>query len=208
MTEPVTAITDYLLAAVSFFLWWRILRRDRSDPQNARRLWAWAFAALALSALTGGTCHGFTASMGDRVSAVLWKATVYLVGITDLLMLSGSLTAAIGRRWRRFALAVAAAKFLVYAAWMTGHDEFRYVVYDYAPSMLAILLIHAVPGSLKNDPGARFILAGLLVSFVAAGVQLSRIGLHERFDHNDLYHVIQIGACYLLYRGARCLRDR
>jgi len=208
MTEPVTAITDYLLAAVSFFLWWRILRRDRSDPQNARRLWAWAFAALALSALTGGTCHGFTASMGDRVSAVLWKATVYLVGITDLLMLSGSLTAAIERRWRRFALAVAAAKFLVYAAWMTGHDEFRYVVYDYAPSMLAILLIHAVPGSLKNDPGARFILAGLLVSFVAAGVQLSRIGLHERFDHNDLYHVIQIGACYLLYRGARCLRDR
>ncbi len=146
--------------------------------------------------------------MGDRVSAVLWKATVYLVGITDLLMLSGSFTAALGRRWRRIALAVAAAKFLVYAAWMIGHDEFRYVVYDYAPSMLAILLIHAVPGSPKNDPGARWILAGLLVSFVAAGVQLARFGMHEHFNHNDLYHILQIGACCLLYRGVHRLRDR
>lgn len=208
MTEPATAITDYVLAAVSLCLWWRILRLDRSEPQYARRLWAWAFAALALSALTGGTYHGFTASMGARAGAALWKATVYLVGTTDLLMLSGSFTAALGRRWRPYALAAAAAKFLVYAAWMIHHDEFRYVVYDYAPSMLAILLIHAVPGSLKNDPGARCILAGLLLSFVAAGVQLSHIGLHERFNHNDLYHVIQIGACYLLYRGARRLRDR
>ena len=73
---------------------------------------------------------------------------------------------------------------------------------------LAILLIHAVPGSFRDDPGARSILAGLLLSFVAAGVQLSRLTLHAHFNHNDLYHVIQIGAIVLLYRGARRLRDR
>src|SRR5207249_4816832 len=120
----------------------------------------------------------------------------------------GSLTAALGRSWRRHALAAAVAKFLVYAAWMATHNQYSYVVYDYAPSMLAILLIHAVPGSFRDDPGARSILAGLLLSFVAAGVQLTRLTLQAHFNHNDLYHVIQIGAIVLLYRGARRLRDR
>ncbi len=208
MTEPTTTITDYLLAAVSFGLWWNTLRLDRSDPQNARRLWAWGFAALALSALAGGCYHGFSAGMGDLASAALWKVTVYLIGIMNLLMLGGSSAAAMKRGWRWYALAAAFAKFLVYAAWMAGHDEFRYVVYDSAPTMLAILLLHVVPGSSRKDPGARWIFAGILLSLVAAGAQLSRFTLHARFNHNDIYHVIQIGAIYLLYRGARTLRDR
>ena len=131
-----------------------------------------------------------------------------MVGVTDLLMLCGSAAATVGRRFRPYVLAAAWAKFLVYAAWMSRHDDFRYVVYDYAPSMLAILLVHAVPGSLRNDPGARSILSGLLLSFVAAGVQVARLAPHPQFNHNDLFHIIQIAACCVLYRGVVQLRDR
>lgn len=205
MTEATTAITDYLLAAISLCLGWDILRRNHLE--QGRRLWGWALVTLALTALTGGTYHAFQGWMGVRQSAALWKLTVYLSGIVDVLMLCGSLTAALGDRWRRFALAAASAKFIVYAIWMTGHDEFRYVVYDYAASMLVILVVHALPGSIRNEPGTRWILAGLLVSFVAAGVQIFRLAPHARFNHNDLYHVIQIAATCLLYRGARVLRD-
>ena len=206
MTEPTTVLTDYLLGIVLLVLAWKALRQDRHDPQLARRLWAWGFVALALSALAGGTWHGFGGRMEG--GAALWKATVYLVGITDLLMLWGSAVAALGSRVRPWVVAACAAKFLFYAVFMLGHDEFRFVVYDYAPSMVAILLIHAVPGSFRNDPGARFILAGLVLSFVAALVQLARIAPHPRFNHNDLYHVIQIAACCVLYRGVIRLRDR
>ncbi|HEY3176753.1 MAG TPA: hypothetical protein VGK94_13440 [Candidatus Polarisedimenticolia bacterium] len=208
MTEPTTAITDYLLAAVSLCLGWSILRRDRLEPRMARCFWGWGLVALAFTALTGGSYHGFAGWMGEKEGAALWKSTVYLSGIVDLSMLCGSLMAALGGRWRRYALAAALAKFIVYAVWMTGHDEFRYVLYDYVPSMLAILLVHALPGSLRKEPGASWILAGVFLSFVAAGVQFFRLAPHARFNHNDLYHVIQIGATCLLYRGARDLRDR
>ena len=77
MTEPTTAITDYLLAAVALASWWSTLRRDRADPQSARRLWGWAFATLALAAVTGGTYHGFVGSTEQWPGAVLWKATVW-----------------------------------------------------------------------------------------------------------------------------------
>ena len=208
MTEPATVLTDYLLGAVLLVLAWRALRLDRRDPQAARRLWAWGFVTLALSALAGGTWHGFSGRMGAGPAAALWKGTVYLVGLTDLFMLWGSVMAALGGRVRRFVVAAAVAKFLVYSAFMIGHDEFRYVVYDYVPSMATILLIHAVPGSLRDDPGARSILAGIVLSFVAALVQLARLAPHPHFNHNDLYHVIQIAASCVLYRGVIRLRDR
>ena len=105
-------------------------------------------------------------------------------------------------------MAAALAKFVLYAVIVSAHDEYRYVVFDSAVSFLAILAIHALPGSLRSEPGARFILAGLLLSFVAAAVQLFRVAPHPRFNHNDLYHLIQIGAIVTLYRGARSLEDR
>ncbi|MFA5516389.1 MAG: hypothetical protein WDA20_08890, partial [Desulfuromonadales bacterium] len=61
---------------------------------------------------------------------------------------------------------------------------------------------------LRRRPAAGWIAGGILVSFVAAGVQATRLAPHPFFNHNDLYHIIQIGAFYLLYRGGRLLADR
>ena len=40
-----------------------------------------------------------------------------------------------------------------------------------------------------------------------AMVQASGFRLHEHFNHNDLYHVIQMVALVLLYRGAKRLQS-
>ena len=49
---------------------------------------------------------------------------------------------------------------------------------------------------------------GVLVSFMAAAVQVNGVALHDHFTHNDLYHVIQTGGMYFFYRGALLLKDR
>ena len=208
IAEPATLLTDYLLAAVAAWLGWDLLRRNRSAAQRSRSLWALAFLGLGLSAFTGGTVHGFVNALGERQAAVLWKVTVCLIGVVDWLMLCGSLTAALGRPWRTAALLAATIKLMAYIAFMTTHDEFKYVVYDYGSSMILILLVLAIPGVMRGKPGAGFILAGLLLSFVAAGVQYFHLAPHPRFNHNDLYHVIQIAATWVLALGARRLRDR
>ena len=207
ISEPATLVTDYLLAGVSLVLGWDLLRRGRSDPQKSRRFWGGALVVLGFAAFAGGTWHGLVNALGMRPAAVLWKSTMGLIGVADLLMLCGSIAAAIPRRWQGTAMAAALAKFAVYAVIVTTHDEYRYVVFDSIVSFLTILAIHALPGSLRNEPGARFILAGLCLSFVAAAVQFFRIAPHPRFNHNDLYHLIQAGAIVTLYRGARALLD-
>jgi hypothetical protein len=190
--EPMTLLTDYVLAGVTG--WLCLLLFKNSQSENSRKFWALAFAALALGAFLGGTWHGFFKN------DFLWKATVLCVGVASFAMLAGSAFAVLSGKPRTVVLAFASAKLLVYSGWMLAHDEFIYVVIDTGIAFALVAALH-----LWGFNG--WILAGVAVSVAAALVQASGFALHRHFNHNDLYHVIQIAAMALLYRGARQLRD-
>ena len=42
----------------------------------------------------------------------------------------------------------------------------------------------------------------VIVSMIGLVVLILKLSPHPRFNHNDLYHVIQMGGLYCLYRGA------
>jgi len=190
ISEPTTVLTDYLLGGVSAYAAIALVR----NPHPSRRLWALAFAALAAAAFLGGTWHGFLQS------ALLWKATTLSAGVASFGMVAGSSYAAFSGQIRAFMLTAAFAKWVVYSAWMLGHDAFLYVVIDTGIAFLIVAAIHLWKW---NGP----ILAGVAVSIAGALVQASGFRLHEHFNHNDLYHVIQIAALVLLYRGAKRLQS-
>jgi hypothetical protein len=52
---------------------------------------------------------------------------------------------------------------------------------------------------------AKWILSGVAVSVLSAAIQRSGYDVHVHFNHNDLYHVVQIAGLYLFYRGASLL---
>jgi hypothetical protein len=189
ISEPMTLATDYLLAGVTAWLAWKLPRTFR-----AQRWWAIAFAALALGAFFGGTWHGLLQS------DLLWKATVLTVGVASFAMLAGSAIATTSGASRNLLLAFAVVKLIVYSVWMLRRDEFIFVVLDTGIAFAAVAALH-----LWRFNG--WIQAGVAVSVLAGLVQASGLSLHRHFNHNDLYHVIQIGAMVLLYRGARLLSD-
>ena len=204
IAEPTTLLTDYALAGVTAWLAWSLFRAR--EGQRARSLWALAFAALALAAALGGTWHGFAPAFAEIAVILVWKATLLCVGVASFGMLAGSAIAATAGNARKSLLAVAAAKLAVYSGWMVGHSEYIYVIMDTGTALALIAVLHL--WSAARDRAARWILAGVGVSVLAAGVQASGFALHRHFNHNDLYHVIQIVAMILLYAGARRLRDR
>ena len=136
---------------------------------------------------------------------LVWKATVLCVGIASFGMLGGSAICATAGNARKMLLAVAAAKLAVYSAWMVGHSEYIYVIADTGAALALVAALHL--RSAVRDRASRWILAGVGVSVLAAGVQASGFALHRNFNHNDLYHVIQIVAMILFYAGAGRLRD-
>lgn len=185
--EPMTMATDYVLGAVATWFAFALFRYEH----QTRRWWALAFAALAAGAFLGGTWHGFVQS------DVLWKATTLSVGVASFAMVTGS---ALATMRGRLLPILAGIKLAIYSGWMLFHDQFIYVVIDTAIAFLALAALHLWKW---NGP----ILAGVLVSVIAALVQASGFKLHPHFNHNDLYHVIQIGAVVLLYRGAKRLQS-
>lgn len=182
MNEPVTVLTDYALAGVSGLLGFRLIRYSK--------FWSLAFLALALAALLGGTWHGFWRS------DLLWKATTLSVGVASFGMVVGSALVTTRGAVLRFIVVLAGLKLLAYSIWMLRHDDFIWVVADTASALLIVGLLH-----LWRFNG--WMLAGVAVSVLAGLAQASGLRLHEHFNHNDLYHVIQIAAMFAFYRGLK-----
>jgi hypothetical protein len=133
-------------------------------------------------------------------SPLLWKATALTLGVASFAMLAGSAFAALAEAPRTVLLVLASAKFVFYATMMLIRDEFILFVIDSGVAFALVAALH-----LWRFNG--WIVAGVAVSMLAALVQASGFALHRQFNQNDLYHVIQVAAMVLFYRGARRLTD-
>jgi hypothetical protein len=183
--EPMTLATDYLLAVVTVFLGYRLI--DKS------RWWAIAFFAVALAALAGGSYHGFPSLHPD----LLWKSTLVAAGVASYAMLVA--TARATRIYPRSIEVLATLKLWIYCVWIFFNEAFIVVVIDSGSALLLVATLHAIRGG----PPWRWMISAVAVSVAAAGVQAMKLAPHPQFNHNDLYHVIQIAAMWLFYRGVR-----
>lgn len=207
ISEPTTLITDYILGTLAEVCAVLLLKRNVTLRQTSIRLWALALFATAMASYVGGTYHGFQEAFSPQVARVLWKATTISMGAASFLLLAAAFTAAFTGQDRRWLIAGAALKLAIYVVWMIGHDEFRFVIYDYG-STLAILMLLVVAEKTHGVNSHRaYIASGIAVSIAAAVVQQSGIRLHQHFNHNDLMHVIQMGGVWLLFQGGARLRD-
>ncbi|MFZ2490113.1 MAG: hypothetical protein WA208_01380 [Thermoanaerobaculia bacterium] len=180
--EPMTVLTDYLLAGFAFAFALRLWRPNRA--------WSMAFLFTAAGAITGGSFHAIAPRLTTSAEQQVWLATVLFIGAASCFLLAG-----LGRGFAVFAV----VKFSAYAMWVRLDPSFIVVIADYGTSMLLVGVVHAVRWS-RASP---WVLGGIAMSALAAVIQASGFALHPHFNHNDLYHVVQIVALWLLYRGGK-----
>ena len=205
--EPTTMITDYLLGGLAAVLGIRLWRAGRTHSEMTVRLWGGSFLTTSVAAFVGGTSHGFADSLGVTGQMVLWKLTIWSIGLTAFLLVAATAQATLAGSARRLVLALGILQLVVYVAWTIRRDDFVWVIVDYLPAVLLVLVLQ-LSSWRRRRPGADRLVAGLLTTLVAAAVQASGLSLHPSFNHNDLYHVIQMAATVMLYQGALQARDR
>jgi hypothetical protein len=207
ISEPSTLLTDYVLGALTAVLAWRAVRGRQSRGNSAIQFFAAALGATAIASFAGGTFHGFGPAMSPAAGALLWTLTTVAMGVASAFLLAAAITAAFTGLTRRVLLIVAAVKLFGYSWWMLTHDAFVYVILEYGSTLLFVLVLLAAK-QIRGDRGHRvYLAAGILLSIAAAGIQQSGIRLHRHFNHNDLMHVVQMAAVWLLYQGGRRLQD-
>jgi len=203
VAEPTSAATDALLAAASAA---GIAALARGTPPSLlRAYWIVALAGWGLSALLGAATHGLDLDPG--VETLLWQPLYIGLGAAQALLVVAAVAAWRGETsaQRLLPFMLAAAAVFYWATWRTGGDFLVFVVFSTATTVFA-LGVHAALARAKR-PGAGWVAAGLGVSLAAGLVQASALSLHVvwGFDHNGLFHVVQLAGLAILIPGLRRL---
>ena len=96
---------------------------------------------------------------------------------------------------------------VIYLFIVTRNDDFVNVVLFYLPLMAIVLVGLLYSYFVFQSDGVNMIILGIIITFVAAGIQQSGIELHEHMNHNDISHFIQMLAMWFFYQGSLVLKD-
>ncbi len=199
-TERTTAATDAVLALTVCAGIGRL--RHRTPPSWRRTIWLLALGAFASSAILGALAHGI--AFDSPVRDALWQPLYLLLGVAVALFAAGAMADWRGERAGRASLpALLALAGGFYLATRLSGGDFRVFLLFQTAALLFALLVYSRLAWLER-PGAKTLAAALVVSLAAGAVQAAS-GLMMRliwmFDHNGLFHLVQLAGVVLLIRG-------
>jgi len=202
-TELTTSATDALLGveclAVLVYLW-----RTPVGDRWRIGLWSWAFSLLAFASFLGAAAHGL--DMSHSLRAGLWKPLYLSLGLLVSLFVVGAFYDWLGRgAARRLVPWSLAAGSIFFALTEILNGLFLlFVVYE-AAAMIGALAVYAFLAATQRLKGACVMTLAILLNLVAAGAQASDLSfnLFAPFDHNGLFHLIQMVALAALGLGLR-----
>jgi len=208
VTEPMTVATNAVLAALAFVLAVRLAYRAVAEGSAAGGFLAAAFLATGVAALIGALAHGTDPASGAVLRARFWRGALYTTGLVGAASVASVAFFAARGSMRTAILAFAGIKLVVFVRRVARRPEFRVAAADYGAALAILFLGAAYEIVRRRAPGMAWLIAGVLVSLAAGIVQARKLALHRHFNHNDLYHVIQMAALYAFYRGGALLVDR
>ena len=200
----VTSITNFILACEAFFVTGLLFARPKTKG-SAVWFWQVALLMLATTALLGGIDHGFFEVFGQIPIRKVLEHTNWL--IIGLLTFFAFLTASqqfFAAAWQRYAYIAASVQLAVFAVLVLFVDNFLVVMLNYAPIML-LLLVCNLQG-LRQGTGTWAMSIGILMAFLASGLQAAGVDVFSPFDRNSLYHLGMMVSVAFFYWGGLQLK--
>ncbi len=208
-TELTTAATD-LAVGVLCLVSLRQLLRIQTSARWKRGVWAWVLALLVLASALGAAAHGLQWS--SEVRDAIWKPLYLMLALSVALFLVGGVHdwrgEAAARRFLPWAIA-SGTLFFVLVEWLGGAFVI-FVAYE-TTTMLAALAMCVSLAATRRTAGAGLVAIGLALTIGAGAVQVSGLAVRVivPFDHNGLFHLVQLIATAVLVIGLRRgLEDR
>ena len=201
-TEQTTAITDLILATIaSVFALYLFLADYRPDLKAA--LWISIFGLVGLAALLGAIVHGFEMSENARLR--LWQPLHLLLALTVALIPIAVIYDLWGENYALSVLPVTLGLGMIFFGFVLiyPHNFLAFFIYQ-TIAMFFALIGYSWLALLGRLDGAWFMVAGIAITMVAAAVQTRKsicFKLIWAFDHNGLYHFIQMAALLFLLLG-------
>lgn len=208
VTELTTAATDAVLAVLALVcIRWLAARRS-ADPEKVT-LWVLVLALLAVASALGAVAHGF--DLSPNTLWLLWQPLFLSLGLVVALFVVAAVYdgfgAAAARRLLMPALVVGGAFYLLTLLFPGTFMVF--VLYE-AVAMLVALALYVRLAIRDGAKWAWLMVLGIGLNIVAAAIQASgtvRLDLGVPFDHNGVFHLVQMVAIVVLVLGVGASLD-
>jgi hypothetical protein len=204
-TERTTAATDAALGLLS--LAGALYLTRAVPPSFARRVWQAALLGLSLASGLGAVAHGLV--MSDALREALWQPLYLLLGITMALFVVGAADAWRGEvTAKRLLLPLLGVALVFYGVTRAARGNFLVFVLFEAAALIFSLVVYLRLVYLRTRRGAGLIALAMVVSLLAGVVQASgpiSVRLVWTFDHNGLFHLLELLGVTLLLLGLRLL---
>ncbi|HEX6923998.1 MAG TPA: hypothetical protein VF167_01105 [Longimicrobiaceae bacterium] len=202
-SEQITMLTDLLLSLVAGALAVRVLARLESGADGWFAAWSLAFGFTSAAALMGGLFHGLRYRASPEASRRLWRLTLVLTAGVGFSLMVVAAQVGISPLTHTLLLGAGVVKFAVVLWRLRGSWSFGLVAADSGISLVVLGLV-ACWGLRAGVLGGEgwWIVGGVTISLLGAAVQQTRVWHGRPFDHNDLFHLVQIVASILFFRGS------
>jgi hypothetical protein len=202
-TEQTTAATDLVITIMAIAA---AIYLKQNGPGGLRgRLWRSVLILLGAGALLGAIGHAFV--LGERVYLAIWGVVYLLLALLVAAFVAATIRDLAGDGVARRAVPVLAVIALVFFGYMlTDPDNFLpFIVYEIVAMTLSLAGFAwiSIRGKLA---GAGWITAAIAVNILAAAIQAEgSLGftLVWAFDHNGVFHLVQMIATGMLVYGLR-----
>ena len=198
--EPITLITDLLLAAICFYAYFRITRLDYAG----RGKWYFKnyFLVLGLGAMTGGLLgHAFLYRLADAWKLVSWILTMGSVTLIIHALLEVARpyirkgTARIISRFNILLFALA----LFFTLWFKAFSPVKYYT-TFGMVVVVGSLCYYIYQKTRSK-GTLILMGAVLLGFMSALIFSFEWGLSPWFNHRDISHMILCFSAYYMYKG-------
>lgn len=204
--EPMTVLTDLVLALVSFYAWFRIRKMDSSE--KVKPYFNYFFLTLGFAALSGGLLgHAFLYRLAPAWKLVSWIFTLASVAILAqglTLLARPLLRPSLIRLTSRVNMLVLVLA-LFYTLWTLAFSGVKY--YTIFGMVVVVGSFSWLIFQKTRGRGMTQFMFAVGIGILSAVVFSYDWGLGPWFNHNDISHLILSVSTFAIYKGAVAIME-
>lgn len=195
--DPVTALTNVLIAVTA---WWAFRRFRREDCTEGAYSWRWFFFFTGISSLVAVVVHGFSYYTSEKTHLVIWIVMCLLQGFGITFAQRATILEYFPEKSKKVWLTVPVIQFVAFAGLLALYQNYNVAKVHIALGLLPLMFWNGYQHFSGNPTGGGIAL-GIFVASITAFVHTFKISFGDWFNYNDISHVLLCVSIWLMCKG-------
>lgn len=199
ISEPITVLTNILIAALCLLLYFRLLALN--NKLRSTTYWQYYFVFMGLSAAIGIIKHGMVYYQSEESNHITWSVMNLVTGLSIFFAQLATIEAfVVNNRYKLILTTTIVMQLLLYFFILSLVDGYGVVKWEITAGLLPIMIINAY-NFFKGSNGNGWLAGGILTGAFAAAAHGLKISACRWFNYNDIAHVFIMLSLWMMFYG-------